>query len=98
MRAEIDHRLREARVFHDRHGDQHLAIEIALAGLIVARIGNFASAARWLFSCQVHRRTLMSLLILISSARAVKSSFVPNHSGSQAIQWFAAPLGGKDVS
>ena len=40
MRADIDHRAREARIVHHRHGDQHLAVEIAVAGRIVARVGS----------------------------------------------------------
>ena len=50
MRAHIDHRTLEARIAHDGHRDQQLAVQIAVVGRIIANAGGFA-ASRASVSC-----------------------------------------------
>src|ERR1700735_829333 len=57
MRAEINHGTFEARVTHDGHGDQQLAIEIAMA-LGCTDAGNFAATRSRSFAFRAHRQRL----------------------------------------
>src|SRR5271168_1992073 len=47
VRAEINHRTLEARVAHDGHGNQQLAIEITMAVGLAGTVGRFAASRSW---------------------------------------------------
>jgi len=65
----------EARITHDRHGDQELPVQIAIGGRVVANAGNLAAnGLRW-FAFRAHpQRPLVMLHILISGALSVNQA------------------------
>ncbi len=75
MRAEIDHGTLEARISHHGHGDQQLAVEIAVTRQIVAHAGGLAANSPWFFAFRVHPHgTLVLVHILILGAGSVNQA------------------------
>jgi hypothetical protein len=67
MRAHVDDGALEARIAHDRHGDQQPAVQIALTGRIVAKAGGFAANGLRCLAFRAHpQRPLLLSHILIS--------------------------------
>ena len=75
MRADIDHRAREPLVFHHRHRDQQLAVEIAPAWTIVADAGILRRLPDRLPSGLHRAKTLMSRSHPDIGSRFCQSSF-----------------------
>src|ERR1700730_10607620 len=99
MRAHIDHRTFEAGVVHDGHGDQQLAIEIAVVGGIVTNTGALAADGPRYLAFRAHpQRPFMPNSYPDIGWRFCQSSFALHPPrASQAIQWFAPKLGCKDM-
>ena len=80
MRAEIDHRTCEARIFHHRHRDQQLAVEITWP-VISRRTASAALRRRSLpalYAFRIHpQRTLMSVIHPDIGCPFCQSSFAP---------------------
>src|SRR3979490_3230078 len=99
MRAEINHRTLEARVAHDRHRDQELAVEIPATFRIVADAGGAAAGRPPGFSFMGHPQGVSfwrpsSYRVALLSIKLLGR--IDNR--SQAIQWLGAGLACNDVS
>jgi hypothetical protein len=75
MRAHINDGALEARIAHDRHGDQQPAVQVALAGRIIANAGSFAADGLRCLAFRAHpQRPLLLIYILISGAVSVNQA------------------------
>ncbi len=100
VRAHIDHRTREPLIFHDRHCNQQLAVQIAPAQDVSALAGILAAASSWPFTCWIHQQMTLMLPTYPDIGCQFCQSTIRPHSDnrSQAIQWFAAVPACKDVA
>src|SRR5258708_39374706 len=100
MREHVNYRTLETRIAHHRHGDQQLAVEVTMIGLIVADAGGFAADIARFLAFRTHpQRPPFSSRILISGSGSVNQAPpAACDNPSQAIQWFEGALGCKDAS
>ena len=87
MRAHVDDGALEARIAHDRHGNQQLAVQIAVTGRIVANAGGFAADGLRCFAFRAHPQRPLLLIAYPDIGLGFCQSSFRRHSAADHTQF-----------
>ena len=87
MRAHVDDGALEARIAHDRHGDQQPAVQITVAGRIVAKAGGFAANGLRCLAFRAHPQRPLLLVAYPDIGLGFCQSSFRHHSAADHTQF-----------